>query len=1285
MSNVLFGILFVAVCCLPWASGAQAHAAEPNDDFVTAVPLTFDGEGSAGQWSGQNGKNESLFRIETAQAQIADVYIETRKDASFELTLLGADGQEKFRGRFVGAWGQSRVLFEEGTTYLKLSAYAKETTPYRVFVYDPRPLGPNGETEPNDALARASVFAGAAEQASVFKGYLDEKDTDIVALETAAPVSLWRVDINGSDISTVKYLNAAGDALITAWNAGQRLSRASLQTLLLAPGRHFFEIRGSGHYRISAQRTGEAPPEVFSRSPAVDPQARYSEIEPNSSPGQAVPLADGQAREGVIGFAGDEDYYRFALAVPSNVRLTLSAVAPPTVHADLLWGLHKQTRMGRLSVHGEASAAAAKTETAERELEAGDYLLKIKSDGVPETPYRIRLEVLSSVPSEDENTLPSALIGRLAAQKAGWTLAAERAGKLVDGRASPHHAANLELHTEYRISVQAPATLPIKGMIIDTRHWQAPGNTLRGFRLEAESESGDRITLLEQHLRVKEGVYGFETAPGFAVKNFFFTPLAAGHEESRNVYVGEIMFIPLTPAEEVDIDLLSPLHGGMVLYAPTWLDTGILEPDDRSIQSLPPKDYRGGLFWVTGFRAGCTARIHRLTWKESSKAKPEHLLPAVDVYRSTTSPDNTRERIWDKIGTFTRADDRTMPDLVFASPVTARYLKFVAATGDAERKRWEIPDKIAAFEAPEGEKGRSLAGEWNDACPDASDAQAEAAPPSPPAADSAAHPRTLPLDTTVHGSVQSSIHEARYAVEIPPGSRMLSLALRHPRMLGVSPALYDETQQPVPLNLVTDEYTAEQEHTRVYEALVTPGAYNLMIREAPLSIAVAWDTSGSVSGFRPDILNAVRSAGRYAEAGRVMLNFFPFRDPVSKPLLPQWSGDAATLYGALQHYGWADSSSNMEGALIGASIALQQHQGSRAIILVTDGETTGSRQNAQSWDIVNRVKPRIYVTAIPGAQQGAENHLQHYAHAYGGGYMRLGGQHTFESNFEKTVEDLTGPKAYALTASASDEMPEPGFISVMLPPKAEAMQKDLLVVLDISGSMLQRFGGKRRIEIARQALEDVAKNLPSGLNLGLRTLGGATADLCDTRLRIPPAPLDRAGLRSILQGLTPVDGARTPIAGALLQVTEDFRANTAQDREKLVLLITDGEETCGGDPLAAVKALEESGLSVTVNIVGFAVEDARIKSAFQTLAEAGSGQYFDAANPDKITDALRHALLPAYRVEDMNGKVLARGTAGGEAVSVYPGTYNIVSDRLPALRFDDVQVQAGETVTLQME
>ena len=185
--------------------------------------------------------------------------------------------------------------------------------------------------------------------------------------------------------------------------------------------------------------------------------------------------------------------------------------------------------------------------------------------------------------------------------------------------------------------------------------------------------------------------------------------------------------------------------------------------------------------------------------------------------------------------------------------------------------------------------------------------------------------------------------------------------------------------------------------------------------------------------------------------------------------------------------------------------------------------------------------------------------------------------------------------------------------------------RSVLLILDASGSMNAKLpNGETRIAVAQRAIKGVAGFIPAQAQLSLRMYGAqspARQKNCqDTNLAVPFGPASAAGGPITAS----VDGAKaqgyTPIAYSLGQAANDFPADA---KERVIVLVSDGKETCQGDPLVAAKALAAKG--ITVHTVGFVVDTAA-RGQLQAIARATGGTYFDAPVGPELPDTLKSAL-----------------------------------------------------------
>ncbi|MGI9449556.1 MAG: vWA domain-containing protein, partial [Geminicoccaceae bacterium] len=147
---------------------------------------------------------------------------------------------------------------------------------------------------------------------------------------------------------------------------------------------------------------------------------------------------------------------------------------------------------------------------------------------------------------------------------------------------------------------------------------------------------------------------------------------------------------------------------------------------------------------------------------------------------------------------------------------------------------------------------------------------------------------------------------------------------------------------------------------------------------------------------------------------------------------------------------------------------------------------------------------------------------------------------------------------------------------------ATAADKAVLV-LDGSGSMWGQVGDTTKIEIARDVISDLMLDWSSKVELGLSAYGHREKGNCsDIETLKPIGPVDPKEVAQIVDGISPK--GKTPLTAAVRNAAGELRYE--EDRAT-VILVSDGEDTCGGDPCAVARELEAAGIDFTVHVVGF--------------------------------------------------------------------------------------------------
>jgi hypothetical protein len=124
----------------------------------------------------------------------------------------------------------------------------------------------------------------------------------------------------------------------------------------------------------------------------------------------------------------------------------------------------------------------------------------------------------------------------------------------------------------------------------------------------------------------------------------------------------------------------------------------------------------------------------------------------------------------------------------------------------------------------------------------------------------------------------------------------------------------------------------------------------------------------------------------------------------------------------------------------------------------------------------------------------------------------------------------------------------------------------------------------------------------------------------DTHLAVPfaAANLNGDAIKSAIES-TRAQGF-TPIALSLQQGVTDFAADA---KERVIVLVSDGKETCQGDPVVAARTLATR--KITVHTIGFVVDTAA-RGQLQNIARITGGTYFDAPVGPELPDTLKKAL-----------------------------------------------------------
>jgi Ca-activated chloride channel family protein len=190
---------------------------------------------------------------------------------------------------------------------------------------------------------------------------------------------------------------------------------------------------------------------------------------------------------------------------------------------------------------------------------------------------------------------------------------------------------------------------------------------------------------------------------------------------------------------------------------------------------------------------------------------------------------------------------------------------------------------------------------------------------------------------------------------------------------------------------------------------------------------------------------------------------------------------------------------------------------------------------------------------------------------------------------------------------------------------------DAMIVFDASGSMsgnkvLGIPNSKARIDEVRWALRQVLPSATRYRRVGLVTYGPGPYNQCNVSLAMKPTtnaakPIMRAINRIIPAGKTPLTSGVEQAAEAL-----DYRNNPG-----VVVVVTDGEETCGRSPCELAKRLHDNAAQLTVHVIGFRYDSYSWTGGnsvmdLMCLADQNNGLYIKANDEQELVEALEKTL-----------------------------------------------------------
>ncbi|MBD3244395.1 MAG: VWA domain-containing protein [Candidatus Moranbacteria bacterium] len=183
--------------------------------------------------------------------------------------------------------------------------------------------------------------------------------------------------------------------------------------------------------------------------------------------------------------------------------------------------------------------------------------------------------------------------------------------------------------------------------------------------------------------------------------------------------------------------------------------------------------------------------------------------------------------------------------------------------------------------------------------------------------------------------------------------------------------------------------------------------------------------------------------------------------------------------------------------------------------------------------------------------------------------------------------------------------------------KINVAKNNLILIFDASGSMAGQINGEAKIKIAKDATKNFIDKIAKDNNLnfsmivyghkGNNSYSQKQISCAGVEEIYPIGNLDANLVKSKIDSFTATGW--TPIAVSFEKAKQVIMSKNTEGGQNLIILVSDGKETCDGDPVGVIKRFKESGLNIQASVIGFDVfgeEEGQLKK----IAEAGGGDYF---------------------------------------------------------------------------
>ncbi|MAK60252.1 MAG: hypothetical protein CMK09_04680 [Ponticaulis sp.] len=214
---------------------------------------------------------------------------------------------------------------------------------------------------------------------------------------------------------------------------------------------------------------------------------------------------------------------------------------------------------------------------------------------------------------------------------------------------------------------------------------------------------------------------------------------------------------------------------------------------------------------------------------------------------------------------------------------------------------------------------------------------------------------------------------------------------------------------------------------------------------------------------------------------------------------------------------------------------------------------------------------------------------------------------------------------------------------------------EIILVVDSSNSMWGQIDGISKMEIAKQTIDKFLPQIDAGTHVGAIAYGHRRkGDCSDIEVISTPVSGQTSDIATRINSLVP--RGKTPITEALSEAVSIADAGKSTS----VILVSDGVETCGGDPCAFAREMAAKQIDLKAHVIGFDIRAEQEKAQLACIASATGGLYLDAENASGLSEALETSIQASAQSEEPALQTVSlRAIRGADGPQIDPASFQV--------------------------